>query len=239
MYDERYDDGKIRGGKSAFIGYVRPFLSAGMQMADFGCGTCRKVMQYAPLVGSVDAVDRSERMLHRAAQSLEQNGIENVRLFQGDNLNTPFPSHSYDVCTVSLSAWSAAEAHRLLKPQGCFFIEALLPDDKGEIKRAFGEDALGARGYLYGQTVEERMMYLEKSVRAFFSIEDISFFEQKTTLSEQGFLELLALTPTIRGFDEKADESVLKDLIQNGEVTFTERRVFLRALAKTQAGGSL
>ena len=49
----------------------------------------------------------------------------------------------------------------------------------------------------------------------------------------------MALTPTIRGFDEKADEGVLKELIQNGEVTFTERRVFLRALAKTQVGGSL
>lgn len=239
MYDERYDNEKIRSGKSAFVEYVKPYLRADMQMVDFGCGTCRKVLQFAPRVGNIDAIDRNERMLQRAAQSLAQSGVGNVRLFQGDNLNAPFSSHSYDVCTAALSTWSAAEAYRLLKPQGRFFIEALLPDDKGEIKRAFGEDALGARGYLFGQTVEERMMYLEISLRAFFSIEDITFFEQKTTLSEQGFLELLSITPTIRGFDAKADEGVLKNLVQNGEVTFTERRVFIRAAAKTQVGGSL
>lgn len=232
MYDERYDDDKIRGEKSAFIGYVSPHLSGAMQMVDLGCGTCRKVMQFAPHVRRIDAVDRSERMLQRAAQSLERSGIKNVRLFQGDCLNTPFPSHSYDICTVSLSAWSAAEAHRLLKPQGRFFIEALLPDDKEEIKRAFGEDALGARGYLLGQTVAERIMYLKKSLSPFFSIEDISFYENKTTLTKQGFLELLSLTPTIRGFDEKADAAVLGALTQNGEASFTEHRVFLRALAQ-------
>lgn len=239
MYDERYDDGKIRGGKSAFIEYVSPYLNKKMKIVDFGCGTCRKVIKLAPLVNKIDAIDHNNRMLQRAKCSLTENGIKNVCLVQGDSLNSPFPSHSYDACTVSLSAWSAAEAYRLLKPQGLFFVEALLPEDKKEIKCAFGKDTLGMRGYLFEQTFKERMMYLEHSLCAFFSIEDKTFYEQKTTLSEQGFLELLTITPTIRGFDTKNDELIIKNLTKNGEVTFTEQRVFFRALAKTQVRESL
>ncbi len=232
MYNEIYDSKAIRNENSDFTDFVIPHLRADHSVADFGCGTCRKVIKFAPHVNNIVAIDRNESMLKQATQSLEKNHINNVRLFLGDNMNTPFRSHSFDVCTTALSTWSNAEAHRLLKDGGSFFIETLSPDDKSEIKLAFGDDESGARGYLFAQSVDERLHYLLTALGAFFEVEQVRRTEKKTVLSTDGFVDLLEVTPTIRGFSIEKDKDIVKELSSGGSVAFTERRIMIKARAK-------
>ena len=232
MYDRKYDLLSIRSENTDFVDFMSPYLQPGDRLIDLGCGTCRKVVKLAPLVKEVDAIDRSEAMLAQAEKSLKEKRLSNVRLYLGDNFNTPFRSGEYDVCSTALSTWSPAEARRLLKAGGRFFIETLCPDDKFEIKQAFGEDELGARGYLYGQTLEERLFYLRTAIKAFFTVEEIRFTERQTSLTEEGFVNLLQVTPTVRGFSRERDGATLKGLLKDGKVTFTEKRMMIRAKAK-------
>ncbi|MBQ2740174.1 MAG: class I SAM-dependent methyltransferase [Clostridia bacterium] len=231
MYDKKYDERSIRSENSDFVEFMLPHLGKEKRVVDLGCGTCRKVAKIAPYVDSVDALDRNERMLAQAADSLAEKKIDNVRLFLGDNFNTPFVSNTYDVCSTALSTWSPAEARRLLKTGGTFFIETLCPDDKFEIKKAFGQDDLGERGYLFGQTCEERVYYLRTALEAFFEVEEWLFTERQTELTEEGFLGLLELTPTIRGFSLEKDGDIVKRLLVDGKVRFTEKRMMIRATA--------
>ncbi len=234
MYDKKYDESSIRSENNDFVEFMLPHLGDKKRVVDLGCGTCRKVSKIAPYVDSVDALDRNERMLAQAAESLAKKQIGNVRLFMGDNFNTPFVSHTYDICATALSTWSPAEARRLLKTGGIFFIETLCPDDKFEIKKAFGRDDLGERGYLFGQTCEERVHYLRTALEAFFDVEEWVFTERKTTLSEEGFLDLLQLTPTIRGFSVEKDGEIVKRLLVDGKVEFTEKRMMICAVAREE-----
>jgi SAM-dependent methyltransferase len=232
MYDRKYDLQSIRSENNDFVDFVTPHLQKSDLLVDLGCGTCRKVIKLAPCVKAVDALDRSEAMLAQARKSLTERKIDDVRLYQGDNFNTPFRSGGYDVCTTALSTWSPAEARRLLKDGGLFFIETLCPDDKFEIKQAFGEDELGARGYLFGQTAEERLFYLRTALEAFFEVEEIRFTERQTSLTEEGFINLLQVTPTVRGFSVEKDGETVKGLLKEGKITFTEKRMMIRAKAK-------
>ena len=232
MYDKMYDNANIRQENEEFVKFVRPFLSKDKLVVDLGCGTCRKVIKMAHAVKSVAAVDRNIAMLRQAKKSLKKAGTTNVVLYLGDNLNAPFFSHTFDVCTSALSTWNPAEVHRLLKPDGYFFIETLAPDDKFEVKQAFGNDEFGPRGYLFQQTVEERELYLKTSLEPFFEIEDMQYAKQTTTLFLKGFVQLLMVTPTIRGFSRVKDKGIIDGLTNNGVVSFTEKRIMIRAKAK-------
>ena len=232
MYDRKYDLQSIRSENSDFVDFVTPRLRKSDLLVDLGCGTCRKVIKLAPFVKAVDALDRNEKMLAQAEESLVERKIDNVRLYQGDNFNTPFRSGAYDVCSTALSTWSPAEARRLLKDDGLFFIETLCPDDKFEIKQAFGKDELGERGYLFEQTLEERLFYLRTALEAFFEVEEVRFAERQTSLTEEGFVNLLQVTPTVRGFSVEKDGERVKGLLKEGKITFTEKRMMIRAKAK-------
>lgn len=239
MYNEKYDLANIRQENSDFVEFVTPYLSPYNKMIDLGCGTCRKVVSFAPLVKHITAIDRNEIMLKCAKENLAHSKILNVDLFLGDNLNTPFNSHEYDMCTTSLSFWSAAEVHRLLKSEGLLFIETLCPEDKFEIKEAFGKDDIGYRGYLYNRTTEETIVYLKASLSPFFDINSIKQTVTDTVLSEEGFINLLEVTPTIRNFSLERDIKTIKFLVNNGCVHFTEKRLMIMATSKKQLESDL
>lgn len=232
MYDKTYDKKSIRTENRDFVNFLLPYLRKNDLLVDLGCGTCRKVVLIAPHVHRVDGMDRSQEMIEQAKISLVEKKIENVRLFYGDNYNTPFPSRQYDVASTALSVWSPSETHRLLKPNGLFFIETLCSDDKKEMKEVFGDDELGSRGYLCSQTREERTYYLLAALEPFFDVEEYQFTERETTLSAEGFIGMLQVTPTIRGFSLEKDGRIIQQLLSNGEITFIERRMMIRARAK-------
>ena len=232
MYNKTYDDQSIRVENADFVQFMLPHLNKTDKVVDLGCGTCRKLIKVAPYVQSADGLDRSVEMLQQARKTLKEQSVDNIRLFEGDNYNTPFVSGQYDVCSSALSVWSPAEVRRLLKPTGKLFIETLCADDKLEIKDAFGCDELGPRGYFRGQTREERIGYILAGLEPFFEIEECCFVDKETTLTEEGFVKLLQVTPTIRGFSLEKDEGAVKQLVVDGKVSFVERRMMLRATAK-------
>ncbi len=232
MYNKMYDDKSIRVENADFVKFMVPHLKKSDKVVDLGCGTCRKLVKIMPYVQSADGLDRSLDMLQQARETLKAQEVDNIRLYEGDNYNAPFVSGQYDVCSSALSVWSPAEVRRLLKPSGRLFIETLCADDKMEIKDAFGCDELGPRGYLRGQTREERVFYILAGLEPFFEIEEYCFVEKETTLSEEGFVKLLQVTPTIRGFSLEKDNETVKHLVVDGKVSFLERRMMIRATAK-------
>ena len=170
MYSKTYDRHAIRRENPDFVSLIKPYLRPDMRLLDLGSGTCRKTLCLSPLVADIDAIDRSPAMLREARRNIRRAGARNIRQFLGDNLNTPFPSRTYDVITTARSHFSAAEAHRLLKTSGLFFIETLDPEDKDAVKRAFGRDALGWRGYLTEWSSDERLRYLQNALAPFFTM---------------------------------------------------------------------
>lgn len=233
-YDNRYDDPLIRNTHTGFVDFVIPHLDKNDIMVDLGCGACRKTIPLSYYVKSIDALDRSSSILDQAKNNISENGIKNISLINGDNLNTPFASHYYDVCVSALSAWNASEIHRIIKANGLFFIESLCPDDKIELKLAFGRDSFGKRGYLLNQSIAERLFYVKTSLFPFFEIENIQFWENTTTLTKSGLITLLEVTPTIRNFSKynKKDIEVVDELCQDGTISFTEKRIMIKASAK-------
>lgn len=137
LYSEKYDLATIRKENFDFVEFVSPYLSVSDQLIDLGCGTCRKVVRFAPLVKRVTAVDHNEIMLQSAEKRIAYSNILNIDLFLGDNLHAAFNSHIYDVCTTALSVWSAAEVHRLLKGGGVVFYRNTLSGRQIRNKRSF------------------------------------------------------------------------------------------------------
>ena len=233
MYDARYDEERIRSSQFDFVSYMNKYLSENDLLLDLGCGTCRKTEKMAKIVKTVWATDRNEEMIRKASENLADKQITNVTLVRTDNHNTPFSSHSFDICTACLTHWSTAEVYRILKPDGLFLIETLCPEDKQEIKQLFPDDSIGKRGYLSNQSSRERILQLTTELGTFFEILNLQTVVSETTLPLEGLITLLELTPTIRGFDRKIDCDFLSPLVQNDTITFTERRFYIVAKAKT------
>ena len=232
MYNKNYNDDSIRNPGMFFVDFVKPYLSKEFHLIDLGCGSCRKVVELAPYVAYIAAADRNKIMLKYAKKRISRSGIRNIGLYECDNFNTPFASHQFDVCTSSLSTWSVPEVHRLLKSGGHLFIETLAPDDKSEIKLAFGKDELGDRGYLLNQTTEERIKRFTMALEPLFEIQTVLPTESKTSITKAGFVKLLETTPTIRNFSAKRDKKIIDSIAEDGKVSFMERRIIISAVAR-------
>lgn len=232
MYDARYDEEQIRSNHFDFVAHMRKHLNENALLLDLGCGTCRKTAKMAEYVRSAWGIDYNDEMIRKAADNLTPKKIYNVRLTKANNFNTPFPSHSFDICTACLTTWSAAEVYRILKPGGLFLIETLSADDKQEIKRLFPDDDIGKRGYLSNQNCDERLFRLKTELGTFFNILDLQTVSSRTTLHTEDLITLLEITPTIRGFNRDSDFKYISPAIQNGSVTFVERRIYIVAEAK-------
>ena len=96
---------------------------------DLACGPGIYARRFAREAsrGSVVGMDLSLPMLEHGKQLLQDNGITNVRLLQGDALVLPFGSSSFDVinCAAALHlfgdlARTFSEVERVLKPGGRF-----------------------------------------------------------------------------------------------------------------------
>ncbi|WP_223757319.1 class I SAM-dependent methyltransferase [Myxococcus sp. RHSTA-1-4] len=99
---------------------------------EIGAGTGKNTEWLAPRARSLLALDGSEGMLKRARQ---RPGVEHVRFIQHDlrqRWPTPDEAHDAVVCNLVLEhiddlSFIFAEAKRVLRPGGCFFICELHP----------------------------------------------------------------------------------------------------------------
>lgn len=103
---------------------TRKYLSPGMDVLEFGCGTGGTAVKHAPLVKSYRAVDISERMIGHA---LERDGADCVGFEVGEFDDLQLAPESLDM-VLGLSilhlmpdpAASIAKVHAALRPGGYF-----------------------------------------------------------------------------------------------------------------------
>jgi len=232
MYTKEYDSDNIRSNNSTFLKNIMTMVKNDMIGVDMGCGTCRKSLELSKFVDRIDCIDNSIDMINVSKSKLRDAECNNIRLFYGDNYNTPFKAKQYDFCIASLTNWSCSEVHRILKTKGFFFLQTLCADDKKELKDVFGCDELGPRGRFLNQTNEERNNYILKSLEPFFEILEFKKEVFTTTLNKEGLIKLLEVTPTIRNFSLNEDLEVINTIAKYGDINFTERRLIITAVAK-------
>jgi len=63
---------------------------------DAGCGTGANILLLQPLVRRIIAMDYSEAAVARCQKRLDENGIANVEVFQGDVTSIPLPDSSVE-----------------------------------------------------------------------------------------------------------------------------------------------
>lgn len=99
------------------------------QMLDIGTGTGRVLELFAPLCQRAVGLDGSRDMLSYARANLEQAGVNNAQVRQGDIYQLPMPRNSYDLVTIHQvlhflddPALAIREAARALAPSGTMMI---------------------------------------------------------------------------------------------------------------------
>jgi SAM-dependent methyltransferase len=234
MYSKKYDSDFIRSNNKFYFEFINKYLDKEFSLVDLGCGTCRKNINIANKVKSIYGIDINEDMLEKAKINIKNSSVENIKIFFGNNFNSPFQNHIFDICTVALTSYSVPEIQRILKPNGILLIETLTAKDKHEIKDVFGFDELGNRGFLSNQSESFRYRNICDSLTPFFEIIEMKKVEWKTKLEISSFVELLEVTPTIRNFSKISDFSAIDSISKNGFVEFTESRYYIAAKSRNK-----
>ena len=117
-------------------------------VADLGCATGPITAQLAPFVSQVIGVDNSPAMLKAAGRRLAE--FPNVELRRGDLAAVPIESASCDAAILVLALSYVrepvavlCEMSRILKPGGRAVVVDLLPHDRDDFRRQFGQRCNG------------------------------------------------------------------------------------------------
>ena len=106
---------------------TQSYLSADMQVLEFGCGTGSTAIHHAPYVKHINAIDISDNMLDIARQKARDANVENIRFtratleeFNADeaSMDAVLALNVIHLLPDRLSA--IKEAARILKPGGVF-----------------------------------------------------------------------------------------------------------------------
>ncbi len=123
------------------------------RVADIGCGEGGLALELCRSVDHVIAVDRSPEVLERARERIEEAGVRNVQLEQGEIEQIPIRSKSVDVCVLSQALHHAAsppagvkEATRILRPGGILLVLDLEPHHQEWVRDKLGDIWLGFSG---------------------------------------------------------------------------------------------
>jgi len=123
-------------------------LPAHYIVADLGCGTGELSARLAPYVKQVIGVDNSPAMLKAARKRVES--FDNVELKRGELEALPLDDATCDVTVMTLSLSYVTspsvvmkQTARVLKPQGRAVLVDLLPHDRDDFRRQFGQQCLG------------------------------------------------------------------------------------------------
>lgn len=139
------DDAEVERALAAIIGprAVRDLL-------DIGTGTGRVLQVLGPLVGQAVGIDASREMLAVARTNLEQAGLRNVMVRQGDMYQLPFAVASFDGAVIHQVLHYAedpgrvvAEAARVLRPGGCLTVVDFAPHEVEELRSLHNHRRLG------------------------------------------------------------------------------------------------
>ncbi len=120
------------------------------QMLDIGTGTGRVLELFAPLCQRAVGLDGSRDMLTYARANLEQAGIANAQVRQGDIYQLPTPRNAYDLVTIHQvlhflddPALAIREAARALAPSGTMLIVDFAPHSLDFLREKYAHLRLG------------------------------------------------------------------------------------------------
>lgn len=115
---------------------TRRYLGPETRMLEFACGTGTTALIHAPHVGSIRAIDYSERMIEIARGKAETAGIGNVSFELGTIEDLPETDGPYDVILGMSILHLLRDRHavlqkvfRLLRPGGMFFSSTVCVGD--------------------------------------------------------------------------------------------------------------
>jgi len=119
-------------------------------LLDLGTGTGRMLELAAPLAERAIGVDQSPAMLALARSRIEQSGLHNVQLRQGDIYAPPVERDAYDLVIIHQvlhflddPARAIAEAARALRPEGRLIVVDFLAHDQEFLREDFAHRHLG------------------------------------------------------------------------------------------------
>ncbi|MFG1463985.1 metalloregulator ArsR/SmtB family transcription factor [Xanthobacter sp. DSM 24535] len=119
-------------------------------LLDLGTGTGRMLELFAPEIGRGIGIDLSPDMLRIARAHLEQAGIRNCSVRQGDIYNLAMPRDSFDAIIIHQvlhflddAGRAVREAARLLRPGGRLLVIDFAPHDLEFLREAHAHRRLG------------------------------------------------------------------------------------------------
>lgn len=205
----------------------------GSNLLDIGCGTAFKLIPLANHFSEIIGIDISRNMVSSAVELIKKSRIKNINILHGDSNHLPFDNNSFDTITCMLSRWDAKEIARVLKPKGNVIIEHIGCEDKINFKKIFGKDKDGWRGQFINFNAEEYLQSYYDMFNPLFRSVTIKNGFWKTYYTEQGILELLKFTPTIRNFDEITDHDYFKMACEKFKcqqgIGLTQNRILIHA----------
>ena len=122
------------------------------RVVDIGTGTGRMLALFAGRASRADGIDLSHRMLTVARANLDQAGIENAHVRQGNATALPFDDETADLVLihqvlhyVDEPQRALAEAARILRPHGQLLIVDFAPHTLEFLRDQHGHRRLGIR----------------------------------------------------------------------------------------------
>ncbi|MGO9759488.1 MAG: ArsR/SmtB family transcription factor [Roseiarcus sp.] len=119
-------------------------------LLDLGTGTGRMLELAAPLAGRAVGVDQSAAMLALARSRVDQSGLHNVQLRQGDLYAPPVERNAYDLAIIHQvlhflddPARAIGEAARALRPGGRLIVVDFIKHDHEFLREDYAHRHLG------------------------------------------------------------------------------------------------
>jgi len=129
---------------------IEKLLPRNLRLADIGCGTGSLTFELARFARQVVGVDLSGEMLRRARAIAKERAVDNVEFRQGDMLQLPLDSHSFDAafCVMVLHflpdpARAIAGLCRIVRPGGAVILVDLVGHKQEWMREQMAHQWLG------------------------------------------------------------------------------------------------
>ncbi len=195
LYQEGYASDLLRGRDEKRPWNLQEVIlskcSSSSVLLDIGSGDARKLLNIAPNIKQIIALEPSPAMRELALKNITEANIKNIEIVEGIAEHLPFQDNSFDIVTCSLAPWNFEEVFKVLRPGGYFINETIGCEDKLEFKKAFGIDPNGLwRGQLINLNNESCLKLHRDNLEAYSSDISISNGFWNTFYTKQGLLEL-------------------------------------------------
>lgn len=187
--------------------------SEGCRILDIGTGTAHIPLETARRTSKVEivAMDLSEASAKIAKQNVETaNYSKRIHIVRADGYHPPFKDQCFKMVIIRLAPHSIAEAHRVLKKDGCYILRAAGEYGGGkEVREIFGDRALPFATADWWKTSTGRLERL--NYRGFREVQEMTFLVKKYYTFEQ-IIKEMTFDPIIKDFDPQKDMPRLKKL---------------------------